>query len=153
MKEVRDIKLDLIMGNQNPIMNIFNEITYGIKIINCDVYNLDGLEFIYYNKNGEWIFYQDIKNKRFWGEYNRYWSIFQKKFNLRYEEIQEITKLLVEEALKRELVTPDFVTNTFQEVVEDALKRELDKNLKPITSKSYKVEEVLKRELEVIRIH
>ena len=137
------------MGNQNPIMDIFNEITYGIKIINCDVYNLDGLEFIYYNKNGEWIFYQDIKNKRFWGEYNRYWSIFQKKFNLRYEEIQEITKLLVEEALKRELDTPSFWNSHKETRVEEALKRELDKNFKPITSKSYKVEEVLKRELEV----
>ena len=137
------------MGNQNPIMDIFNEITYGIKIINCDVYNLDGLEFIYYNKNGEWIFYQDIKNKRFWGEYNRYWSIFQKKFNLRYEEIQEITKLLLEEVLKRELDTPNTYKLDSRRKVEDALKRELDKNFKPITSKSYKVEEVLKRELEV----
>ena len=105
MKEVRDIKIDLVMGNQNPIVDSFKELTDGIKIINCDVYNKDGLEFIYYNKEKEWIFYQDVKNEKFWCDYNRYWSVFENKLNLEYKETQAITKFLVEEALKRELDT------------------------------------------------
>lgn len=35
MKEIRDIKIDMLMGNDNPIIDLFNEITDGIKIMNC----------------------------------------------------------------------------------------------------------------------
>ena len=148
MKEIRDIKIDMLMGNENPIMYLFNEITDGIKIMNCNVYNEDGLEFIYYNKNNEWIFYQDIKNKRFWCEYIRYWSNFQTKLNLGYEEIQVITKLLVEDALKRELDTPGTILWTTSGTVEDALKRELDTPLQKHYKLLPQLEEVLKRELD-----
>lgn len=106
IKEIRDIKIDLLMGNQNHIVDLFNEITDGLSIIKCDVYNTDGSEFIYYNKENEWIFYQDVKNGEFWAHYNRYWEIFNSEFRLKYEEIQALTKFLVEEALKREVVTP-----------------------------------------------
>lgn len=43
MKELRDIKLDLLFGNDNEIINLFNEITDGIEIVNTNVYNEDGL--------------------------------------------------------------------------------------------------------------
>ena len=29
MKEIRDIKIDLLMGNQNPIVDLFNDINAG----------------------------------------------------------------------------------------------------------------------------
>jgi len=158
MKEIRDIKIDMLMGNQNPIMDLFNEITDGIKIMNCNVYNEDGLEFIYYNKNNEWIFYQDIKNKRFWCEYTRYWSNFQTKLNLGYEEIQAITKLLVEqsslcnskleEVLKRELATPLKLRYSPEGAVEEALKRELDKPRYQPKKLTSMVEAALKREVD-----
>jgi len=132
MKEVRDIKIDMLMGNQNPIVDLFCEITSGIEIINCDVYNKDGLEFIYH-KDGQWIFYQDAK--KFWVHYNRYWKIFESEFNLKYDEIQAITKLLVvqrtlciskvEETLKRELTTPLVFRMKLSSKVEEALKREV----------------------------
>jgi hypothetical protein len=32
------------MGNKNPIIDLFCEIKKDLKIINCDVYNEDGLE-------------------------------------------------------------------------------------------------------------
>ena len=125
MKEIRDIKIDLVMGNQNPNVDLFKEITDGIKIINCNVYNKDGLEFIYYNKEKEWIFYQDVKNRKFWCDYNRYWSVFGKKLNLEYEETQAITKFLVEEALKRGVDTPEQLFLRADNLVEEALKREV----------------------------
>ena len=73
MKELRDIKIDLLTGSQNPAIDLFNQITCGIEIICCDVYEKHGLEFIYH-KDGEWIFYQDSKNEKFWAHYYRYWS-------------------------------------------------------------------------------
>jgi hypothetical protein len=144
MKEIRDIKIDLVMGNKNPIIERFMEITKDLKIINCDVYNDDGLEFIYFNKEKEWIFYQDAKNGEFWCVYNRYWKIFESEFNLEYEEIQAITKYLVEDALKREVDTPRYASILKPSMVEEALKREVGT---PHRSSFWLVEEALKREV------
>jgi hypothetical protein len=128
-----------------------------LQIINCDVYNKDGLEFIYfvptksaehyYNKENEWIFYQDVKNGEFWCDYNRYWEIFKSEFNLKYEEIEAITKLLVEEALKREVVTPQCFFPTRTNWVEEALKREVTKPSASNVRLFYQVEDALKRKL------
>jgi len=169
MKEIRDIKIDLLMGNQNPILYMFRKITDGMGIINCDVYNKDGLEFIYYNKDGEWIFYQDVKNGQFWAHYKRYWEILEREFHLKYEEIQAITKFLVEEALKREVTTPilgewcnlgaveealkrevttpTFLSTLFDSSVEEALKREVTTPVTLGDNPSVEVEEALKREV------
>ena len=147
MKEIRDIKIDLLMCNQNPILDMFRDITDGMGIINCDVYNKDGLEFIYYNKDGEWIFYQDVKNGQFWAHYKRYWEILEREFHLKYEEIQALTKFLVEEALKREVTTPGVLIMNEIGVVEEALKREVTT---PLYKSNYcldEVEEALKREV------
>ena len=120
---VRDIKLDLLMGNQNPIVDLFNQITKDIKIINTNVYNEEGLEFIYYQPStNEWIFFQDAKNDNFWCNFATYWSFFEYKIGLEYLEIQAITKYLVE-ALKREVGTPSGEYLLGINRVEEALKR------------------------------
>ena len=151
MKEVRNIKLDLLMGNQNPIVDLFNKITDGIRIITCDVYHKDGLEFIYFVENSqketEWIFYQDVKNEEFWCNNGRYWSLFESNFDLEYEEIQSITKFLVEEALKRELSTPFFAKRSFCFSVEEALKREVSTPSGEYLLGINRVEEALEREV------
>ena len=38
---IRDLKLDILMGNKNPIIDKFNEITRDIKVIKTDVYRDD----------------------------------------------------------------------------------------------------------------
>ena len=157
MKELRDIKIDLLIGNQNPIIDLFNKITDGINIINCPVYNEDGLEFIYfanaktaeqYHKDGEWIFYQDSKNEKFWTNYYKYWTLFESNFSLEYLEIKAITKYLVEETLKREVGTPFKRRQTEGCQVEEALKREVGTPTAFYKGKlSFSVEEALKREV------
>lgn len=148
MKEVRDIKIDLLMGNQNPVIDLFREITSGIEIINCHVYNEEGLEFIYH-KDGQWIFYQDCKNEKFWTHYGKYWSLFESNLHFKYEEIQAITKYLVEEALKREVGIPSEIQFKKELLVEEALKREVGTPLQKFTKHSRKVEEALKREVGI----
>ena len=146
MKEIRDIKIDLVMGNQNPIIDLFCEITSGIEIINCNVYNEEGLEFIYH-KDGQWIFYQDSKNEKFWTHYYKYWELFESNFGLKYKEIQAITKYLVEETLKRE-VSPPFTLNlAYSYKVEETLKREVSPPTALLGPTGLKVEETLKREV------
>ena len=147
MKEIRDIKIDLVMGNKNPIVDLFCNITSGIEIINCDVYNKDGLEFIYYNKDGEWIFYQDVKNGEFWAHYKRYWEILEREFRLEYEEIQALTKFLVEEVLKREVTTPLGLKEKYVYEVEEVLKREVDTTMVRCDNRRERVEEALNREV------
>ena len=152
MKEVRDIKIDLVMGNQNPVIDLFCEITSGIEIINCNVYNEDGLEFIYH-KDGQWIFYQDCKNEKFWTNYYKYWSLFESKFHLKYDEIQAITKYLVEEALKREVGTSMSLKLQLLLRVEEALKREVSTPCINSWIRCKEVEEALKREVSTPTYH
>ncbi len=147
MKEIRDIKIDLLMGNQNPIIERFREMTKDLCIINCDVYNEDGMEFIYFNQEREWIFYQDAKNGKFWTNYYRYWSILEREFRLEYLEIQSITKLLVEEVLKREVAKPHINVWTPTKMVEEALMREVAKPASECLNNTLLVEEALKREV------
>jgi hypothetical protein len=150
MKEIRDIKIDLVMGNKNPIIDLFCEITNGLGIINCNVYNEDGMEFIYYNREGEWIFYQDCKNEKFWAHYKRYWVLLESYFDLEYREIQAITKLLVEEMIKQEVGTPLLLRSLCSQLVEEVLKREVGTPHRGGGSGSHSmklVEEVLNREV------
>lgn len=150
MKEIRDIKIDLVMGNKNPIIDLFCEITNGLGIINCNVYNEDGMEFIYYNREGEWIFYQDCKNEKFWAHYKRYWVLLESYFDLEYREIQAITKLLVEEMIKQEvtLACCKYTINGHESyLVEEALKREVDTPRYGGNGLAFTVEEALKREV------
>ena len=162
MKEIRDIKIDLLTGNKNPIVELFNEITKDTMIIKCDVYHKHGLEFIYfanaktaeqYHKGGEWIFYQDCQNGEFWCNYTRYWSLFESNLKLEYQEIQAITKYLVEEALKREVSTPLKRIFTSQFKVEEALKREVDTPCGVTYTNTSRVEEALKREVGTPKSH
>jgi hypothetical protein len=146
MKEVRDIKIDLVMGNQNPVIDLFCEITSGIEIINCNVYNEEGLEFIYH-KDGQWIFYQDCKNEKFWTHYYGYWSLFESNFHLKYDEIGAITKYLVEETLKREVTIPYFLRSRLHTSVEEALKREVSPPTTSTATWYSKVEEAIKQEM------
>lgn len=134
------------MCNKNPIVDLFCNLTSGIEIINCDVYNKDGLEFIYH-KDGQWIFYQDAKNGKFWANYKRYWVILESYFSLEYREIQSITKLLVENTLKREVDTPRYGGNGLAFTVEEALNREVTKPYSISNNLSKVLEKTLKREL------
>jgi hypothetical protein len=154
MKEIRDIKIDLVMGNKNPIVDLFREITKDLQIINCDVYNKDGMEFIYFvptksedNSECEWIFYQDCKKDEFWCNYTKYWSFFESNLRLEYQEIGAITKYLVEEALKREVTTPYWFYKISSIPVEEALKREVTTPCSRMRNIFYRVEEALKREV------
>ena len=146
MKEIREIKIDLLTGNKNPIVELFNEITKDTMIIKCDVYHKHGFEFIYH-KDGEWIFYQDCQNGEFWCNYTRYWSLFESNLKLEYQEIQAITKYLVEEALKREVGTPFNVCKSNRFYVEEALKREVCTPSGEYLLGINRVEEALKREV------
>ena len=55
----------------------------------------DNLDF-----GGEMIFEQDIKNKNFYIKYETIWLFFVEHFGMKYQEIQDLTKSVLEEHLK-----------------------------------------------------
>jgi hypothetical protein len=92
-----------------------------------------------------------VKNGEFWANYKRYWEILEREFHLEYDEIQAITKLLVEEALNREVTTPWVVMLIKKELVEEALNREVTTPSCWNSRNSQQVEEALKQGFVILR--
>jgi hypothetical protein len=58
-------------------------------------HKLDDGNFIWRNKKGVWILYQDeqgLKNGKIWINYSEVWSFFEIEFNMNYQQIQRFTK-------------------------------------------------------------
>ena len=119
----RQLNIDLITSDHNPIIEWFNDLWTHLYVIETNVYHNDGGEIIYFINDDEkdWIFFQDNKNDKFWCDYDTYWSILESKFNLIYTEIQDITKVLVENALNNSAPTPIGIVKTIFDEVENAL--------------------------------
>jgi hypothetical protein len=62
---------------------------------------------VWYIKD-EWIFEQDQKNERMWCQFDRWWRFFEGQIGLEYQQIQVISKALLEEHLNRNVFTPHF---------------------------------------------
>ena len=84
-----------------------------------------GGEFIYFNNNKEWVFFKDNKSDLFWCNYHRYWSFFETKFNLKYHEIQALTKIMVEESLNNDVATPKVYASNRHLRVEESLNNDV----------------------------
>ena len=69
---------------------------------------------IFWEKDGEIIFQQDLKNMVLWVKYNTIWKIFDKVFCMEYSEIQELIKSMVEEHLNWKGFTPGCARRPFQ---------------------------------------
>lgn len=99
---MRQIQIDLIADNPNPIVDWFNNIWSQIHVIKTNVYHKNGnREFIYYiktNNGNKWIFYNNIKQS-FWCNYEIYWREFEAILPLDRDGIIEITKILIENAM------------------------------------------------------
>ena len=116
----RQLKIDLITSDYNPIIEWFSDIWFKLSMVEANVYHNDGDEFIYYISNDpkQWIFFRDDKNNKFWCNHTKYWVVFDSKFNITYTDIQAITKILVENALNASVKIPYYMSSV---PVENAL--------------------------------
>lgn len=119
----RQVQLDRVLGLPNEMDILFYSIWNDLKVLNTDVHNQDGGEFIYYNSDIFPIFYQDSKNDEYWCDSDEYWEIFKSKFSMEYYEIQSFTWYMVTEALKKEVATPDQTSFYLKDIVTEALKK------------------------------
>ena len=105
----RQLKIDLVTGDHNPITECFVEIWSKLHVLKTNVFHNNGGELIYYENTDsgkQWVFIEDIKNEQFYCNYEYYWSILSTRFDLEYFEIQTITKLMVENILNNTIPTP-----------------------------------------------
>ena len=96
---------------------------------------LDKVEFVYNNEypksefyrvDGEILFEQDSKNRRFWVHFDKIWLILESDFNLNNKEIRELIQCTVWERLKRKVDTPSFFASALSYMVWERLKRKVD---------------------------
>ena len=102
----RQLSIDLITDTPNDIITWFNDLWSRMHVIETEVYYRNGGELIYYIINDnqkEYIFYHDKKYNSFWCSHYRYWTILESKFNLSYTDIQDVTEILVENALNHKI--------------------------------------------------
>lgn len=55
---------------------------------------------IFYKKGDVFVIEQDLKTKKFWVDYTEIWSFFESFFSMKYDEIQSLIKVWLEETDK-----------------------------------------------------
>ncbi len=104
-KTARNLQIDLLLGNDNPILDFFNKIIYGLSVTEIDVLHNVGGEFLYYKPN-KWLFLIDMTNGVFRCNPTWFWGNFRAKFNLYSEEVELIIEILVNNYLDEKCPTP-----------------------------------------------
>jgi hypothetical protein len=88
--------------------NLKNKI---IKYLNSEYPELEQFEtekypdYIFFMKDGKFIFYYNKKNGSVGISYDKIWSFLESFFGIEYEEIQDLTKQWVEEHYKLDVTT------------------------------------------------
>lgn len=106
--DLRQLKLDLITDMPNPLQEWFKVLWSQLYVVKTDAYHNNGSETIFYiNVAGEkqWIFYQD--HNGFWCNYEYYWEKVANNVKGFFRDIQDITKLLVENSLGNTISIPN----------------------------------------------
>ncbi len=112
-----------VTANSNPLRKMFFE-----QFNNCVEYRNEKLfpgDTFWMNKDQkEWIFNYDPEHPT--SIYIRYefWRIFETKFNLNYNQTKNLLKPLVDEAFKKEELTPDSAHMLMCHYIDEAFKKE-----------------------------
>ena len=95
----RQIKIDLITGDYNPIIEWFNDLWSKLLIMETNVFNEKGGEFIYHTLDNDFLFYIDIQNGLYYCDLVNYWQHLESRLDHRYDELLTISKTLLEHVL------------------------------------------------------
>ena len=82
--------------------DFFLDIIKGMKVIEQTKFT----DSVFWEKNGEILFHQDLKNRNLYVNYNRNWKIFENVFGMGYNETQLFIKDMVEKYLNWKDFTP-----------------------------------------------
>ena len=101
----RRLLVETKFSKKYAMENLFLEFAVDLKI-KIDQKKYPNCVFLF--KNDECYFYFNLKNRRFYVEYDKIWSIFQSKFQLNYNDIQPFMKYMLERHFKLMDFTPLF---------------------------------------------
>lgn len=100
---VRKTTIDIITGEPNAIIKWFDQLWAQLIAIRMPVKYLDNQngEVIYSigGDKGKVVFYHDEIRNAIQCDYELYWQVLEFDFNLPHDHIQDITKILFENAL------------------------------------------------------
>jgi hypothetical protein len=116
-KQIEELKKEVQKEEMEEwFRSLLNELQIEIKD--------DDPKSVYYKKNGKIFFelYQGSEKTYFYCDHKLVWSIFEKKYNLNYGEIQAFIKNMVEQYLKLSNVTPNQLNFTTMKFVDQYLK-------------------------------
>ena len=100
---------------------LFLELTHLDELeIKFDFIEYENYLFHFYNESE--LFLQDKKNGWFYMNYTKIWSIFGSKYNLKYDDIQSITKDIVEKHFKLKDIITTFRNEFYDTSVEKHFK-------------------------------
>ncbi len=95
--KARQLQIDLILGNYNPIEEWFTNLWCNLGVAQVDVYNTGRNEKLYYTKDSmEWIFYRNLKKDEIWCNMKTYWDVLSLQFKLSVRETRAVTRILLE---------------------------------------------------------
>ena len=104
-------------------------------------------DYIFYMKDGNCILQYNKKNGVVYVNYDGIWSFFESFFSMEYNQIQDITKIWVEEQFKKEVTTTRRHIFCNVLLVEEQFKKEVTTTNKLLRSHQILVEEQFKKEV------
>ena len=84
--------------------DFFLDVIDGIKIKEQDKFPRS----VFWEKNGEILFEQDLEANHLWVDYDKIWKVFETIFGLNYQEIKDLLKGMVEEYPNWKGLTPSY---------------------------------------------
>lgn len=122
---IRQLSIAMVTNNPNIILDWFNDLWVKIHVIETNVYHKNGGELIYYLDNEtkkQYVFFRDDKCERFWCDYDHYWSFFNSIKSFTYIDIQNITKMLIDNTLDNSNIsTPILWQNIYSPLADKVL--------------------------------
>ena len=109
MDERDKLFLELIDGFEWKYdLNQYPNYLFGFKNDDClfEIFNIDGLNQQKIIANYRFDIEHDLKIVNFRFNYEKIWSVFESKFDMKYNDIQHFMKCMVEKHLKMKVCTP-----------------------------------------------
>ena len=102
---VRSVKIDLITGEWNPIVEWFRNYWKRLrveKMVYCG--NESAVFYKTYGSKKHWVIMHNIANDVYLFDNKYYWYIIKYKFSLSDDEVKEITTILFDQILERKAI-------------------------------------------------
>lgn len=125
---VRQIKIDLITGTSNYVINWFDKLWSEIHIIEMDVFHTNGGEFIYYKKEdgiNTAIFFVDMKNNSLWCNSKLYWCCLENMIGHHFYTIRDITEVLIQNSSNGKCIYKKARPYNYSSVIDILLQQKL----------------------------